>query len=58
LPGLGSLIGHKKKEGVWQIILFALGIPLTLVLIGFPMILAAWIWGIVTGVKLLDESEK
>ncbi|MDD9953188.1 MAG: hypothetical protein OXR66_02540 [Candidatus Woesearchaeota archaeon] len=55
LPGLGSLIGGKKKEGTWQIVLFLVGIPLAFVLIGLPMMLGAWIWGVVTGVKMVQE---
>ena len=57
LPGLGSLIGRKKKQGIWQLVLFLLGIPLILVLIGIPMMIAAWVWGIITGVELLDNSK-
>ncbi len=56
LPGLGSLIGKKTSAGVWQIIIFILGIPLAFVLIGIPMIIAAWIWGIITGVRIVQES--
>ncbi|MBS3172501.1 hypothetical protein J4438_02900 [Candidatus Woesearchaeota archaeon] len=56
LPGLGSLIGRRKKEGVWQLIIFIIGLPLILILIGIPMVIGAWIWGIVTGVDLLEES--
>ena len=58
LPGLGSLIGGKTGEGVGQLVLFILGIPFMLLLIGFPMILAAWIWGILTGVKMIQEAEE
>ncbi len=58
LPGLGSLIGRKTTAGVWQIVLFIIGIPLCLILIGIPMILASWIWGISTGVRIVRESEK
>jgi TM2 domain-containing membrane protein YozV len=58
LPGLGSLIGNKKKQGILQLILFVLGIPLSLILIGIPMILGAWIWAIVTGINLIKESHK
>ena len=56
LPGLGSLIGGEKKAGIWQLVLFIVGIPLSIVLIGIPMIMAAWIWGIVTGVKMVQAN--
>lgn len=70
LPGLGTLIGGKKNEGVWQLVLylggFILGLLFTLTIIGaiigIPMMfgapLAAWIWGIFSGVDLIKESEK
>ena len=69
LPGLGSLIGGKVKEGVWQIILvfggILIGVLLTLsvvgAIIGIPLLfiapLSGWIWGIVTGVNLIKESQ-
>ncbi len=58
LPGLGTLIGGKRREGIWQLVLFIVGIPLSLILIGIPMIIGAWIWGIVSGVELIKESTK
>ena len=68
LPGLGSIIGGKTKEGVWQIVLviggFFIGLLLTITIIGaiigLPLMflapLAGWIWGIVTGIGLIKES--
>ena len=58
LPGLGSIIGGKKKDGVNQLILFIVGIPAMMFLIGFPMIIAAWIWGIVTGAFLIADAQE
>ena len=58
LPGLGSLIGRKTTAGVWQLVLFIIGIPLAFILIGIPMMIAGWIWGIVTGVQIVRECEK
>ncbi|MEK6757824.1 MAG: hypothetical protein AABX88_01725 [Nanoarchaeota archaeon] len=73
LPGLGSLIGGKTKEGIWQLvlligglftgILFIIGIVSIIgLLIGVPILIfgpvSSWIWGIVTGVQLIKESEK
>ena len=68
IPGLGSLIGGKIKEGIWQLVLLLgsvflavllfitiVGIPLGIILIIFgPLI--AWIWGIVTGARLIQEA--
>ncbi|MBI4895823.1 MAG: hypothetical protein HY831_05000 [Candidatus Aenigmarchaeota archaeon] len=72
LPGLGSIINEKIKEGVWQIILVVIGVILILVgvftmhsmlgwgLLGLGIILAsaAWIWGLITGIKLIRESKR
>lgn len=54
-PGLGSIIAG-RSEGWGQGFLFLFGIPLTLLLIGIPMLIGAWIWGIVTGVDLINEA--
>lgn len=56
LPGLGSLIGGKTKAGVWQLVLSIVGIILSFVLVGIPILIAAWVWGIVTGVQMIQES--
>ena len=68
LPGLGSLINNRIKEGVWQIVLFVggliIGFLLTITfygaIIGIPIMIlapiAGWIWSIVTGVQLVNES--
>jgi hypothetical protein len=65
IPGIGSLVGRRTKEGTWQlIILFGgviLGILLTLTfigaLIGIPLMIiaptVAWVWGVVTGIQLI-----
>jgi len=57
LPGLGSLIGGRTKAGVWQLVLLLIGLPLSLILVGIPIIIAAWIWGIVTGIRIVQESQ-
>ena len=56
LPGVGTVLVGKTNPGITQIILSIIGFLLTLTLvgaiIGVPMILAAWIWGIVSVVKV------
>jgi len=66
-PGLGSLIGGKIKAGLWQMILFLIGaIGTTYVyyqtsnyysytLFGI-IVLISWIWGIVTGAKMIQTA--
>ena len=73
-PGIGSLIGGRTREGIWQIclhvgggIILAMGIVFTVLiltmLIGIPLIVIGaiamvigWVWGIVTGIQLIQEA--
>ena len=60
LPGLGSLIGGKISSGVIQLVfsLFGLGLTLTIIgaIVGIPLMLAMWIWALVTGIQLIRAS--
>lgn len=60
LPGLGSLVAGKIKTGVLQLVFLLIGFLLTLTVIGailgIPLMIAVWVWGIVTGVKAIQES--
>ena len=63
LPGLGTTIARsvqKKqlKNGIWQLVLFVVGIPLILVIVGFFMMGAAWIWALVDSIKIVKEASK
>ena len=70
LPGLGSLIGGRAKEGVLQIALFLgsiiLGVFLILTFIGavigvlllFLGSILVWIWGIITSAEIIKEAYK
>ena len=57
LPGVGTIVGGRTNTGVIQIILFCLGILLSIVLIGIPLAIGIWIWGLVTGIQLLQEAK-
>jgi hypothetical protein len=56
-PGLGTLIGGKTKTGIWQLVLAIISLPLMLVIIGFPLFIGVWIWGLVTGIQLIKEAK-
>ncbi|KCZ90025.1 hypothetical protein [Hyphomonas johnsonii] len=51
MPGVGSFVIGKVGQGIGQILIWAIGLTLcfTVVgaIIGIPMMLGAWIWGIV-----------
>lgn len=55
LPGVGTIVIGKAGQGVTQLCLYGLGILCTATLIGaiigIPLLLAAWIWGMVTVVS-------
>jgi hypothetical protein len=55
-PGIGSLVGGKTRAGLAQLALFLVGLPLVVVAIGLPMIIAAWTWGVATGAQLIAEA--
>ena len=57
IPGLGSIIGGRTGTGVKQLVLAIIGAIFTFVFIGIPILIAAWIWGIVTGIQLIKESD-
>ena len=58
-PGLGTLISGKKiKSGIWQIAIAIVGALLWGMFIGYPIFAVAWIWGIVSGIQLIQESKQ
>lgn len=58
IPGAGSLVAGRTSTGVLQLVLWVVSFPLCFVLIGFPMLLAIWIWALVSGIQILDESKR
>lgn len=55
LPGLGTIIAGQVRTGIWQIILFFIGVLLAILLIGIPLIIGAWVWSIITTVLILRK---
>jgi TM2 domain-containing membrane protein YozV len=51
IPGLGSMVNGHVGTGVAILLLNILGLVLTVVLIGFPIMLGTWIWGLVDAYK-------
>ena len=52
IPGIGSFVVGKPGQGIGQILLWGFGLILTMTgllsIFGIPMMIGAWIWGIVT----------
>ncbi len=58
MPGLGTIIAGRTSEGLLQIILLVVGLALSFFLVGIPIVILVWIWGLVTGVQLIKEAEQ
>lgn len=58
-PGLGSLVAG-RSEGWAQGFLTLLGVILTVTvlfaLVGVPLIIGMWIWGIVSGIQAIQQA--
>jgi TM2 domain-containing membrane protein YozV len=57
-PGVGSLVAGRTQLGVAQLVMFGIGLPLSFILIGFPLVVASWVWSLMTGIRLIDESRR
>ncbi|MFH1802561.1 MAG: hypothetical protein ABH864_03850 [archaeon] len=56
-PGLGTLIfGGRVRTGIWQIVIAIVGALLWGMFLGFPIFAIAWIWGLVTGIQLIQAA--
>jgi TM2 domain-containing membrane protein YozV len=49
IPGLGSMVNGSGARGGIILAVYAFGWILSLVLIGIPILIGAWIWGLVDG---------
>ena len=49
IPGLGTMVNGNVGRGVLILALYAVGWILSLFLIGIPILIGAWIWGLVNG---------
>ncbi len=59
IPGVGSLVIGKTGAGIAQLAIYFIGVFCTLsvigALLGLPMMLGAWIWGLVTAATHVDQ---
>jgi TM2 domain-containing membrane protein YozV len=58
MPGVGSIVAGKTTEGVAQLVLFVVGMPLCLLLVGIPIVITAWAWALATGLRAVSESSR
>jgi len=57
IPGLGSLIVGEKKRGQTQLLLFGIGVPLSFIFIGIPLVIIAWLSALSLSIKLIKSSK-
>lgn len=59
-PGLGSIIAGDKKNGGFQIALSVVAILLmleqSLIAFGALLILIAWLWALISGIKMIRAT--
>ena len=51
VPGVGSMVNGDTGIGVVILIVWLVGVLLTFVLIGIPVVIGAWIWGMIHAYK-------
>jgi TM2 domain-containing membrane protein YozV len=51
IPGVGSMINGDVGTGIAILLLYAVGIVLAVFLIGIPLAIGAWIWGLIDAYK-------
>jgi len=49
IPGVGSMVNGDATRGVIILVVYMVGWVLALFLIGIPILIGAWIWGLVDG---------
>ena len=47
IPGLGTILNGDTGKGVGILVGYLIGIVLSAVIIGIPMVIGFWIWGLV-----------
>ena len=57
LPGVGSLIAGRTREGILQLVMVAVGLPLMLIFLGVPLVIGAWVWALVTGINAVNAAK-
>lgn len=62
VPGLGTLVGGRIGEGLAQLGLLVFGVLLIFTILLIPIsivcFIAAWVWGIVSGIQLITAASQ
>jgi TM2 domain-containing membrane protein YozV len=57
-PGVGSIVGGRTVEGILQLVLLLIGLPLCFILVGIPLCIATWGWALSTGLRVMNEASR
>jgi TM2 domain-containing membrane protein YozV len=57
-PGIGSIVAGRTGEGIAQLMLFVISLPLCFLLIGIPLCVAVWGWALSTGIRSMNEAHR
>jgi TM2 domain-containing membrane protein YozV len=55
IPGLGSMVNGNVGTGVTILLLNIVGLVLSIVLIGIPLLIGTWIWGLVDAYRSAQQ---
>jgi TM2 domain-containing membrane protein YozV len=55
IPGLGSMVNGNAGTGVTILLLNIVGLVLSIVLIGIPLLIGSWIWGVVDAYRSAQQ---
>jgi len=58
MPGVGSIVAGKTAEGIAQLVLFIIGLPLCFLIIGVPLCVTVWAWALATGIRAVNEAQR
>ncbi len=56
IPGIGTIIWGESNTGVIQLVLYLVGVVLSFLVIGFPLIAGVWIWALVKGIQRVSKK--
>ena len=54
-PTLAQMKQIVQSEGI---LLFVIGVPLSALFIGLPLVMVAWAWALATGIRAIAESQR
>ncbi len=58
IPGVGTLIAGNeyKNTGIYQLVLWVIGVITTVIFAGYLLTFAAWVWALVTSIEILKKA--